>query len=163
MPNADYALSDRAAAGYCIDEWQRWHQGQCGTYATALIRLNPSLRLGLSGYADGEFFDWQHAFAHDDTWAYDSAGRHLLPYLGIDGQFDMEERDQIDWGLAEDESGPEGPEANIADAIAHATRNGILEGRYGAHIDSYPTCSEGDHPNDDNPGKPMCKTCEDWT
>lgn len=27
---------------------------------------------------------------------------------------------------------------------------------------SYPLCSEGDHVNDDNPGRPMCKTCEDW-
>lgn len=28
--------------------------------------------------------------------------------------------------------------------------------------DSHPTCSDGDHVNDDNPGRPMCKTCEDW-
>jgi hypothetical protein len=24
------------------------------------------------------------------------------------------------------------------------------------------SCSEGNHPNDDNIGKPMCKTCEEW-
>lgn len=28
--------------------------------------------------------------------------------------------------------------------------------------DAVVKCSEGDHVNDDNPGKPMCKTCEEW-
>lgn len=25
-----------------------------------------------------------------------------------------------------------------------------------------PTCSEGNHVNDDNPGKPTCVTCTEW-
>ena len=37
--------------------------------------------------------------------------------------------------------------------------------RYLPHmrVTAWPMCSEGEHVNDDNPGKPMCKTCEDWT
>lgn len=63
-----------------------WQHGLCDTYALALIELYPHLRWGTlyeSGAdEDGEFRLPQHWFAHDDEHAYDSLGRHPLPYTG---------------------------------------------------------------------------------
>lgn len=115
--------------GFCIDEWDRWHMGQCGTYALVLMKLRPDLRLGLCGTMDGEFFSWEHAFAHDDRWAYDAAGRHPLPYHGAWGESVVVELDQDpdDYNFLHEDAGPEGPEPNIAAAKAHIERNGILD------------------------------------
>jgi hypothetical protein len=107
-----------------------WQQGQCGTYACALIQMYPHLRLGVAGtsFEDGD--DWwpHHYFAHDDTHAYDSLGKHSLPYRGNDGSWDVQELDQLpsDWGLPEEEAGPEGPEPSLEAAQAHARANRVL-------------------------------------
>lgn len=121
-----------AEKGFCTDEWQRWHQGQCGIYALALIALNPSLRLGLIGELEGPFFSWQHVVAHDDEFAYDAGGRHRLPYFGAWGDFDHVELDctPSDYAFDTEQAGPDGAAANIAAAKAHAVRNGILDGRF---------------------------------
>lgn len=78
-----------AAAGYVVDGWKEFQQGYCGEYAAALIATYPRLRFGVIGDTEAGEGDasegWmeRHYFAHDDTYAYDSAGRHRLPYLGI--------------------------------------------------------------------------------
>lgn len=120
-------LAEVAAAGYCIDEWADWQQGNCDVYARALIQLNPTLRFGV---LDGG----SHCFAHDDEYAYDSAGRHSLPYRGIhEGDFtddDVEldaDPDDYGYGTYTDEPG-----LNTVKALYHIQRHGILTGRYEA-------------------------------
>lgn len=118
-------------AGYVTEGWRRWQQGCCGTYALALMQIRPGLRLGVSGITENGGGDasggWQpaHFYAHDDTWAYDSAGRHPLPYHGIHGDMDYHEHDASpdDWSLpAEEGTG----EHDIRDAQDHARRHAIL-------------------------------------
>lgn len=124
-------LGELNQAGYVTEDWRRWHQGQCGTYALALMQLRPGLRLGVSGTTEnggGDASDgWMplHHYAHDDTHAYDSAGRHPLPYHGIHGDMDYHEHDidPADWTL-QDEEGTD--QADIEAAQAHARRNSIL-------------------------------------
>ena len=70
-----------------------WHQGYCAEYAIALVRKHPHLRIGFSAEEDlyedwdpasGEpapFTEINHVFAHDDQFAYDSLGKHPLPYF----------------------------------------------------------------------------------
>lgn len=135
MTVQDKSLDVLAERGFCIDEWERWHQGCCGTYAVALIQLHPALRFGLIGdLEDDEFlgttFNWCHAIAHDDEYAYDAGGRHRLPYHGAWGDYHGQELDlnPADYGIPDEDPGDN--EETIADAIAHALRNGILEGRY---------------------------------
>jgi hypothetical protein len=113
-------LADLQLAGYVIDEWSRWQQGYCGTYATALIQAVPGLRLGC---LDGG----HHFTAHDDEFAYDSAGRHPLPYQGVRGDmtWQPDAGPPSDWGLPDDECGPEGPDEALAAALEHAARNNI--------------------------------------
>jgi hypothetical protein len=125
-PEPPPSLADIRAAGYVTDEWDRWQQGHCGTYAAALMLLRPGLRLGMTGGGQ----DAEHYFAHDGSRAYDSAGCHLLPYLGVLGQAEWCELDAANpgiWGEPGDGSGPEGFEQDIADAMAHARRNRILD------------------------------------
>lgn len=64
---------------------------RCGTYAEALYKHRPDLRLGAAGktyndhYDDdpeGKNFQPSHFFSHDDTHAYDEYGTHKLPYHG---------------------------------------------------------------------------------
>ena len=126
-------LRDLHQRGYCTDEWTRWQQGQCGTYAVALMRLRPGLRFGTLGITKAGAGDpssgWtpEHHFAHDDTYAYDSACRHPLPYHGVHGDADYYELDGEpgDW----DQLGEEGSrEPDIAAAQEHARRNRILDG-----------------------------------
>lgn len=76
-------LDDLRRTGYVVDEWSRWQQGGCLAYAVALIELRPNLRLGTLAMTDGEYCIPAHHFAYDDTYAYDSAGRHALPYRGV--------------------------------------------------------------------------------
>jgi len=98
------------------DEWSRWQQGGCLEYAHALLSLNPALRFGS---LDDDDASGVHFFAHDDTYAYDSAGRHPLPYQGIDGTlFPMLDDNPEDY----DEPDP----SLIPDAVAHILRHGIL-------------------------------------
>jgi 2'-5' RNA ligase len=69
-----------------------WQHGMCDTYAKALIDMYPHLRLGI---ADGG----RHFFGHDDQYAYDSLGRHSLPYNGVNNDFTTVAYDQNpkDW------------------------------------------------------------------
>jgi hypothetical protein len=122
------SLRDVASAGYNTDEWSSWQQGRCGTYACGLQRIRPDLRIGTLDQGS-------HFFAHDDTHAYDSAGRHPLPYRGIAGDAEQVDLDQQPdwWGVPHDEAGSEGPEPHVHAAMQHAERHGILHGRYGAH------------------------------
>jgi len=122
-------LSDLNKQGYIIDEWERWQQGECDFYAAALIKTYPHLSLivyGESYEEDWGEFGWseRHYAAHDDTYMYDSTGRHLLSeYNGAHGDFNYSERDHDldsfgldhEWNDAMD------------DAIAHAERHGIIE------------------------------------
>ena len=115
-------LAELAERGYCTDEWSRWQQGGCYTYAHALVQLNPQLRLGALGR--DEESAGSHLFAHDDTHAYDSAGRHDLPYHGVNGSLRHAELDVgPDWYDYPDEE-------DLPAAIDHARRNGILTGRF---------------------------------
>ncbi len=128
-PAMQASLADIGAAGYATDEWERWQRGHCGTYAAALMLLRPGLRLGMMGGGQ-EGQETEHYFAHDGSRAYDSAGCHLLPYLGVFGQAEWCELDAANpgiWGEPVDGSGPEGFEQDIADAMAHALRNRILD------------------------------------
>lgn len=119
------SLHEVAAAGYNTDEWSTWQQGKCGTYACGLQRLNSGLRFGT---VEGG----NHFFAHDDTHAYDSAGRHPLPYSGIEGGGRSSLDEEPEWyGVPHDEAGPEGSEVHVQAAMEHAQRHGVLEGRYG--------------------------------
>ena len=120
------SLADIRAAGYVTDEWERWQQRHCGTYAAALMLLRPGLRLGMMGGGP----DTEHYFAHDGSRAYDSAGCHLLPYLGVLGQAEWCELDAANpgiWGEPGDGAGTEEFGQDIADAMAHALRNRILD------------------------------------
>ena len=128
MPVLDLAgLRER---GWCTDEWGRWQQGGCATYALALIRAHPHLRLGVAGLTENGNGDasggWRlcHVFAHDDTLAWDSAGRHPLPYLGVHDDMDYAEldADPEDWGFP-----GEATEAVLAAAILHIERNSIFQ------------------------------------
>lgn len=120
-------LEDFAAAGLCVDEWATWQQGHCGAYALALIELGGGQPIMGLGVLDGG----DHFFAHDAAYAYDSAGRHTLPYRGIvDDAFEESLLGQRpgEWGLGcsclscDDLRGK---------ARAHITRHGILLGMHG--------------------------------
>lgn len=105
-----------------------WQSGRCGTYAVALIALDPRLRFGVAGYIEDDGWSAQHFYAHNNDHAYDSLGQHPLPYLGINGQFDFVLLDETpkDYGVPDDEAGPEGAQAAIAQAQAHALSHSIL-------------------------------------
>lgn len=105
-------LAEVAKDGHVTDEWSRWQRGDCYTYAHALVRERPTLKLG-------SLDQGMHLFAHDDTHAYDSAGKHPLPYRGIEGKMKQELNVGHDWYDGPDEKA-------IPDAIAHIRRNGIL-------------------------------------
>lgn len=123
-----------AAAGYCIDEWERWCQGECMTYAVALMRMQVRLRFGTVGELYGpleniEQDGWfpHHHFAHDDHWVYDSSGMHWrASYAGVQANFDYVEFDGewTDWDPPDEDL--------ITDAQDHARRNRILDGGYGS-------------------------------
>jgi 8-oxo-dGTP pyrophosphatase MutT (NUDIX family) len=126
------SLDEVAKAGYNIDGWDRWQQGNCGTYAHALIKMKPDLKFGVAGtkWIDEDGWSVEHIFAHDKTHAYDSAGKHPLPYYGVHNDMDYNELDQDedDWSpLQEEGTG----DREVAEAQEHAKRHGILEGRYG--------------------------------
>ena len=70
-----------------------WHRGYCAEYALALIKKNPHLHLGFSAEEDlhtewdpysgdpAPYTAISHVFAHDSDFAYDSLGKHPLPYF----------------------------------------------------------------------------------
>lgn len=123
------SLDELAAAGYVTDEWSRWQQGGCAAYAVALVDAHPHLRFAVMGRTELGGGDasqgWRetHAFAHDDQYAYDSAGQHPLPYYGIEGGSDYVELDQDpeDWGYRD-----EFDEEDFAAAREHAARHDIV-------------------------------------
>lgn len=128
-------LEQLADDGLCVDDWSRWQQGQCGTYAVALIEAQPNLRFGAIDFTDDPGYDNPgHYVAHDDLYAYDSAGRHPLPYNGVHGygRWLPDIGDPLDHGLPYEEHGSSELEepAALADATTHAARNGILVGRH---------------------------------
>jgi len=134
--DAMMSLGELAAAGYVTDGWETWQQGRCGTYACALIMAHPELRLGALGtMEDPADIDagWSllHFFAHDGRHAYDSAGRHELPYRGVHAQADYCELDGVPgwYGLPDEEAGPEGSDYWLELASSHAERHGIGPGR----------------------------------
>lgn len=70
-----------------------WQKGGCAEYALALVKKYTHLSLGVTGAVDMHDPDWEpwsgepapletvnHVFAHDENYAYDSLGRHPLPY-----------------------------------------------------------------------------------
>jgi hypothetical protein len=116
---------------YVTDEWKRWQQGKCGTYAYALQSARPHLRAVAAGTTESDDIDdgWrtEHFYVTDGAWAYDSAGRHPLPYLGTEGQWNYTEDACLAWfGIPDEEAGPEGADTHVEAALAHAERNGIL-------------------------------------
>jgi len=105
-----------------------YQTGLCGTYAVALMRLRPDLRMGVAGDAkdDDESVVPDHYFAHDDHYAYDSTGRHLLPYSG---RWRYSQLDAADpWVLDAEHESHEQAEEAIAGAQEHAMRHRVLEG-----------------------------------
>jgi hypothetical protein len=114
-----------------FDPW-RWQQGECGTYACAVMRAKPGTKLGVAGYANegGPEHGWepQHFFAHDETHAYDSLGTHPLPYRGIHNQMDYWElgHEPETFGLPEDEQGSD-VESAIQAAQRHARHLGQIK------------------------------------
>lgn len=130
------SLQDLAERGYVTEDWDRWQQGNCGGYAVALIQAYPHLRLGGVDFWDdtdeetGELFDNPgHYVAHDDRFAYDSAGRHPLPYNGTrnDGRWLPDIGTPADHGLdAKHGECGDYDDAERTAVIAHATRHGIL-------------------------------------
>ena len=124
---------DYQERGYNHHGWREWQQGNCLEYAHALIRENPSLRFGVMGWANedsnGEKFDIaSHYFAHDDKHAYDSAGKHPLPYKGID----PDKTNHADWSRTDQD--PDEHELPDEDTInlarKHVREHGILDGKY---------------------------------
>lgn len=98
-----------------------WQQGMCDTYALAMLETFPHLRMGtlVEPYEeDGETFEREeHWFVHDDEYAYDSLGRHKLPYSGVNDyplqqRLDQDpgnwffERESPRWGYGQN-GGPE--------------------------------------------------------
>jgi hypothetical protein len=126
------SLADLTARGYVTEEWSHWQQGNCGGYAAALIHFYPHLRLGGIDFWNDENAGIDapgHYVAHDDTYAYDSAGRHLLPYKGVcgSGRWLPDGGDPSDHGLDElhGECG-DYDDAERAAVLAHATKHNIL-------------------------------------
>jgi 8-oxo-dGTP diphosphatase len=137
---ADGGLEALRRRGYCTDDWDRWQQGNCGTYAAALVRAHPHLSFGVAGYSDDDGWSPAHFFAHDDTHAYDSAGKHPLPYRGVHGDMDIQELGHApeDWGMPEEEGAGD---QEVSAAQEHARRNRIVEGGFGAVTASIPAAT----------------------
>lgn len=113
----------------CEDEWGIWQKGYCGTYAFALKFFNPSLKpyAGIMLWGDSRVHT--HIFMCDDKYAYDSAGKHSLPYYGVDVNSwqEVELIDLDDFAIMDDEAGPEGWFYWFNRAIQHIVRNRILD------------------------------------
>jgi len=87
-------VSQDYAGDYDVDvrdfENARWQRGACLTYAEALKACDPTLRWGIHygpntdpDYPEAEY-EPMHVFVHDEEYAYDSLGRHPLPYDRFD-------------------------------------------------------------------------------
>ena len=121
-----YKLVDgkMVAVGVQKQAFDEWQDENCGLYAQALMQLKPGLRLGIIG--GGE-----HMFAHDDHYAYDSLGRHPLPYewpKAQDGTNELD-ADPDDWFYGELHAPPADRakfQAIIERAKQHAIANHIL-------------------------------------
>jgi hypothetical protein len=123
--------ADHAVCAPADPEWRRWQQGNCGIYAHALRRTDTALRFGVLGETLGTGWWPLHYFAHDEQFAYDSAGRHRLPYRGLDGSFDVMVLDQApeDWGVPDEEAAASEREVEIGRAEAHVRLWEILRDR----------------------------------
>lgn len=141
-----FTLDMLAEQGMVVEDWKRWQQGDCGIYAAALIRAYPHLRLGSLTAREWdeddecEYDNAWHFFAHDDTHAYDSAGVHPLPYYGLSpvptGVMLMciTDEDPVDYGMETpvtddwigDGKCAEAYRADMADALAHARKHGLV-------------------------------------
>ena len=111
----------------------RWQGGECGTYATALQQMRPGLMIGAAGGGPGddeEDWDVEHFFAHDQTHAYDSTGRHELPYSSR-WQHSILNINPHHFDVLSAEHPPDSAEAEraIAQAERHIIGHRILEGR----------------------------------
>lgn len=124
------SLAELERDGWVTDEWAIWQQGWCGTYAVALMMVRPSLRLGMLVLDLDDGWMPLHFFAHDNAFAYDSAGRHPLPYTGLDpdvgARCELDVGPADDYGLPGEEAGPEGAEFWLAKALGHITRHTTL-------------------------------------
>lgn len=117
------SLDDLAGAGFVTDEWSKWQQGGCGTYACTLQQENPNLRFGALYRDEENTSSAVHFFAHDDERAYDSAGQHPLPYRGISGGLRPSLDEKPEWhsfDFASDEG------RDPSEALAHIRGNRIL-------------------------------------
>lgn len=116
-------LAELEAEGWVTNEWSTWQQGECYTYALCLMQENPVLRLGM-------LMDGWHWFAHDGEYAWDSAGRHKLPYLGLGSPYDEFGeimRCELDERLVYREHFDDGPDPDYVDAaLTHIRRHNIL-------------------------------------
>lgn len=77
-------LTSKVAKEFSEEDWPFMREG-CGDYAEALKEAHPALKFGMNYNhvvdEDGdEVLEPVHAFAHDDTHAYDALGKHPLPY-----------------------------------------------------------------------------------
>jgi hypothetical protein len=102
------------------DQFDRWQQGECGTYAVALQKLKPGLKFGTLADADNVE---THHFAYDDTHAYDSNGRTPLAELSKRAPQVWLNEDPNDYGLPHSVSDARG----VDDAIEHARKNRVLK------------------------------------
>lgn len=137
-----------AQAGYVTDDWDKWQGGGCLEYAHALHQKYPHLGIGALVEHDGEFTREQHFFAHDDDYAYDSAGRHSLPYRGVHDDFDMQS------GIDLDDFDEPDPNL-VAEARQHIDRHGI--GPHTAYRTAMPY-DDNEEDEDEDDGT-YCKDC----
>lgn len=105
--------------GYITDQWPDWQQGGCGAYAGVLSGFCPWLEAC-------QLDDGGHFYMTDGTWAYDSAGRHKMPYYGLGYPYP---KDSLEEGieLADHTWIPEYGHPEWNEAVAHLLRNGILQ------------------------------------
>jgi len=110
--NGDYKVDVRDF------ENARWQRGACLSYAQALKECDPNLQYGMhfGPNTDPDYPDaqWEplHVFAHDGEFAYDSLGRHALPYERWDKtEYGVDEEIAISTDFRED--------GNTEEALEH--------------------------------------------
>ena len=86
MRNGDFRWGKTGTHKDASDWWEDpdvadYQHGLCDTYALAMLEKYPHLRFGTAYNQYGG----HHYFTHDDTHAYDSIGKHPLPYHGVKG------------------------------------------------------------------------------
>lgn len=118
-PDSRELHEDESTDWHFSNDFDPWQRGACGTYAVALKECDPSLKYGIQYGVEDEPEEehergWdkaQHVFVHDDKYAYDSMGRHRLPYkspYGRQTEYDVPEEHVLEHEFVE---GPEEREA----------------------------------------------------